>query len=415
MYQKPKGTRDILPDISCRWQKMEQNARDFAGKFGYREIRTPIFEETSLFLRSVGESSDVVSKEMYTFEDKGGRSLTLRPEGTAGVVRAFVENGLFNETLPLKVFYIGNNFRYENPQAGRYREHTQFGCECFGVDTPLGDIELIELARSFITSLGVKDFKLHINSIGCPHCRARFNKALKEFAFNNKQQFCEDCNRRMETNPLRMLDCKVEKCQKILNAAPKLKDYFCEDCRNHFNEVIRLLNEYKIDYVLDENLVRGFDYYTKTVFEFVCNNIDGNGKTLSIGGGGRYDNLVEEIGGKKVSCVGFGLGLDRIIMLMPEIEKTGVDVYVMNVGRVTPTQIYPIARKLRENGIKVECNLISRSFKSNFKFAEKLNAKYLCIIGDEEVNTKKYTLKNYKTQEEQKLDIEDIINYLKGE
>ncbi len=415
MYQKPKGTRDILPDVVKDWQKMESNAREIAGRFAFQEIRTPTFEETGLFLRSVGESSDIVSKEMYTFEDKGGRSLTLRPEGTAGVVRSFVENGLFNDVLPLKLFYIANNFRYENPQAGRYREHTQFGCEAFGVNTPIGDVELMELSTTFIKSLGIDNFSLHINSIGCPECRAKFNNAIKEFAKQNESELCADCKRRMETNPLRMLDCKVEGCKKLFKQGPKLSEYLCEECRDHFSEVQRLLKLANIDFVVDENLVRGFDYYTKTVFEYVCDDIDGTGRTLSIGGGGRYDNLVEEIGGKRVSCVGFGLGLDRILMLMPKYESPVVDVYVMNVGRVKLEDIYLVAQKLRQNGIKVECNELDRSFKSQFKLAEKLKAKFMCIIGDEEMHTNKYTLKNVESGEEKKLDIESIIKILKGE
>lgn len=415
MYQKPKGTRDILPDVVGKWQKMEKTARELTSKFGYKEIRTPTFEETNLFLRSVGESSDIVSKEMYTFEDKGGRSLTLRPEGTAGTVRAFVESGIFNGILPEKLFYIGNNFRYENPQAGRYREHTQFGVETFGIDTPLGDVEVMDLALSFMNELGIKNIELHINSIGCPHCRAKYNNALREFAEQNKSLLCEDCNRRMKTNPLRMLDCKNENCKEVLKNAPELCDYLCEDCKDHFVEVQHLLNLYKIPFVVDKNLVRGFDYYTKTVFELVCNNIDGNGKTLSVGGGGRYDNLVQEIGGKPVPCVGFGIGLDRTIMLLNESLPQCVDVYVMNVGSVGLDAIYGIAQTLRKNNIKTECNLINRSFKSHFKFAEKIQAKYLCIVGDEEMHTKKYTLKNLETQSEQKLELEEIIKVLKGE
>ena len=413
MYQKPKGTRDILPGTSEKWQKMESVARDFARRFGYKEIRTPTFEETSLFLRSVGESSDIVSKEMYTFKDKADRSLTLRPEGTAGVVRAFVENGLTNLGLPQKLFYIGNNFRYENPQAGRYREHTQFGAESFGVDTPIGELEAINLAVTYLKELGIKGAVLHINSIGCPTCRKTFNDALRKFGAENEKSFCEDCQRRMKTNPMRMLDCKNTNCQELLKKAPKLKDYLCEDCKTHFNIVQTLLKGSVINFVVDENLVRGFDYYTKTVFEFVCENIDGKGTKLSIGGGGRYDNLVEEFGGPKTSCVGFGLGLDRVIMLLGEQKEELPSVYVLNVGCISPEMTYSIVQELRKNGIKTVMNDNNKSFKAQFKFAEKIDATYVLIVGDEELKSGVFTLKNQKTNQEQKLNLADVLKQIK--
>ena len=413
MYQKPKGTRDILPGVSEKWQKMESTAREFARRFGYKEIRTPTFEETSLFLRSVGESSDIVSKEMYTFKDKADRSLTLRPEGTAGVVRSFVENGLTNLGLPQKLFYIGNNFRYENPQAGRYREHTQFGAESFGVDTPLGELEAINLAVSYLNELGIKGAVLHINSIGCPTCRKTFNDALRNFGAQNEQSFCDDCKRRMKTNPMRMLDCKNKMCQELLENAPKLKDYLCEECKAHFETVQKLLKNNNIKFVVDENLVRGFDYYTKTVFEFVCENIDGKGTKLSIGGGGRYDNLVEEFGGPKTSCVGFGLGLDRVIMLLGEQKEENPSVYVLNVGSVSPEMTYVIAEKLRKNGIKTIINDNNKSFKAQFKYAEKLGVSHVCIIGDEELKSGIFTLKDQTNNTEQKISLDEIIKLLK--
>ena len=413
MYQKPKGTRDILPDISPKWQKMESVARELAKQFGYAEIRTPMFEDTSLFLRSVGESSDIVSKEMYTFEDKGGRSLTLRPEGTAGVVRAFVENGLYNNALPQKMFYIGSNFRYENPQAGRYREHAQFGAESFGIDTPWGEVEAIDFAITYLKKLGVKEVELHINSIGCPECRAKYNQALKEFAEKYTDKLCEDCKRRAKTNPLRMLDCKNPECQKIYTKAPKLADYLCEDCKTHFAEVQKRLKENGVKFIVDPQLVRGFDYYTKTVFEFTCLNIDGAGKSLAVGGGGRYNNLVEEIGGKPTSCVGFGMGLDRLVMILPEQQPEGVDAYLMNAGSVEIDKIYPVAHKLRDAGLNIECNLINRSFKSQFNFANKINAKYVCILGDEDLKNGVWTVKNLATGEENKVKESELVGVLK--
>ncbi|MBR1925356.1 MAG: histidine--tRNA ligase [Clostridia bacterium] len=415
MYQKPKGTRDILPDTIYKWQYIEDVAKNQANKFGYEEIRIPTFEHTELFLRSVGESSDIVNKEIYTFKDKGGRSLSLRPEGTAGVVRAFIENGLVNEMLPQKYFYFVNNFRYENPQAGRFREHTQFGAETFGIDTPFGELEVIDLAKSILNKIGINSLILHINSIGCSNCKPNFNKALKEFADKNASKFCEDCQRRAKTNPMRMLDCKNEKCQELLTLAPKLEDFLCEDCKNHFQKVLQLLEQNNISFIIDKNLVRGLDYYTKTVFEFVCEDALGTGKKLTACGGGRYDNLVEELGGKRVSCVGFGMGLDRIVMSLPETKKPKIDVYFANAGSLGAESVYAIAKNLREKGLKVVCNLIDRSFKSHFKYAEKINAKYICFVGEEEQKTKVYSLKDLESGTETKVNEKDIEKFLKGE
>lgn len=409
MYQKPKGTRDILPAVMHRWHRMEEEARKHAARFGYREIRTPTFEETALFTRSVGESSDIVSKEMYTFEDKGGRSLTLRPEGTAGAVRAFVENGLFNEPLPQKLFYLTNNFRYENPQAGRYREHTQFGAECLGIASPLAELESLDLATSILKGLGI-DIRLVINSIGCPECRKNYNQVLAEYAGKHHDELCEDCKRRLKTNPLRMLDCKNEKCHQLWEKAPKLTEYLCPECKIHFEEVQKLLKANKIDFTVDSFLVRGFDYYTKTVFEFQA-SLDG--KTLAFGGGGRYDNLVEELGGKPTACVGFGLGLDRLVLLLPEIKPNGLDACIINAGEIKAEQTYPLVRTLREQGLAVEGNLAERSFKAQLKYADKLCAKYIIIIGDAESAGGFYTLKDLRTGQESKVSQEKLVKILK--
>lgn len=413
MYQKPKGTRDILPEISYKWQYMEEMAKQEAKKCGYQEVRTPTFESTDLFLRSVGESSDIVNKEMYTFKDKGDRSLTLRPEGTAGVVRAFVENGLVNDTMPQKMFYIVNNFRYENPQAGRFREHTQFGCESFGINTPFGELETITLAKTILDKVGVKNLSLHINSIGCQKCKPIFNRALSDFAEQNKTSFCEDCNRRMTQNPMRMLDCKNENCQQILKNAPKLKDYLCDECKEHFMKVLELLRQNGIEYVVDTSLVRGLDYYTKTVFEFISDNIDGKGKSLTVCAGGRYDGLVEEIGGKPTCCVGFGMGLDRLILLLSDVEKPQTDVYVLNVGGVSADKTFEIAKTIREQGYTAQSDLLDRSFKAQFKYAEKIDARYVLIVGDEELKTGVFNLKNQQSNTEEKLKLDEIIELLK--
>lgn len=413
MYQKLKGMRDIFAPTIYKWQKLESILKNLAQNFGCTEIRTPILEESNLFLRSVGESSDIVSKEMYSFKDKGNRDVTMRPEGTAGVVRAFVENGLFNEVLPQKFFYFVNNFRYENPQSGRFREHSQFGVEFFGVDTAYGELELISLVSEALKQLKITDTVLHINSIGHKDCRAKFNNALKQFAEQNKSKFCEDCKRRMETNPLRMLDCKSEGCQEILNSAPKLEDFLCDDCKLHFEKVKSLLLQNDIPFVVDSNLVRGLDYYNKTVFEFVKPNFDGKGGNLTVCGGGRYDGLVEEIGQKSVPCLGFGMGLDRVVALLQDCPLPQTDVYVMNVGSVGADVTFKIATKLRKENLVVQCNLVEKSFKAQFKFAEKINAKFVCIVGDEDVKNKIVTLKNLVSGDEQKMTEQELLNFFK--
>ncbi len=415
MYQKLKGMRDIFAPTIYKWQKVESILKTIAKNFGCTEIRTPVLEESSLFLRSVGESSDIVSKEMYSFKDKGNRDVTLRPEGTAGVVRAFVENGLFNDIMPQKFFYFVNNFRYENPQSGRFREHSQFGVEFFGVDTAFGELELIDLASNALKQVGISGLELHINSIGHKECRAKFNSALKQFAEQNKEKFCEDCQKRMQTNPLRMLDCKSKNCQEILKSAPKLEEFLCDDCKLHFENVKNLLKQNGIDFVVDANLVRGLDYYNKTVFEFIKPNFDGKGGSLTVCGGGRYDGLVEEIGQKPVTCLGFGMGLDRLVALLPEENPVQTDFYVMNVGSVNADVTYKIAKKLRENGFVVQSNLVEKSFKAQFKFAEKINAKFVCIVGDDDVKNGVITLKNLETGKEEKMSENDFFKKFKGE
>ena len=411
MYKKPKGTRDIFGLSINKWHKMENIAVDLAKQFNCSEIRTPTFEDSSLYLRSVGESSDIVTKEMYLFEDKAKRQMALRPEGTAGVVRAFIENGLQNQPLPQKYYYIGNNFRYENPQVGRYREFSQFGVECFGNESAWADVEMMQMCSLFVEKLGLKNTKLIINSIGCPNCRKLFNQALKEFAERNKDKLCEDCKTRTNKNPMRILDCKNANCQKILQNAPKLKDFLCNDCKNHFDMVKYGLEKIGVNFEVVENLVRGFDYYTKTVFEVVANNIDG--KPLSIGGGGRYDNLVEEMGGMPTNCVGFAMGLDRIVLLLNE-QNENIDVYLSNAGNVEISDIYLIANNLREQGFSVECNLTNKSLKKQFAFASKLGANFVCVLGDNEIKNKTITVKNLKTKQENQIELKSLVEYLKN-
>jgi len=316
MINIPKGTKDCLPQDSAKWQFIEKTARDVASRFNIKEIRTPTFEHTEVFLRGIGDTTDVVNKEMYTFNDKGGRSITLKPEGTAGVARAFVEKGLSSLTMPLKLFYITPCFRYERPQAGRLREFHQFGIEVFGADNASVDAEVILTARAFFEALGVTGLKLYINSIGCKKCRAEFNNALKNYLKERLSSMCETCQERFERNPLRILDCKEEKCKEITASAPKIIDYLCDDCKEHFIKLQNYLKTAGLEYEINPNIVRGLDYYTKTVFEFVSENIGSQG---TVCGGGRYDGLIEEFGGPKVSGVGFGLGLERLVLLMESL------------------------------------------------------------------------------------------------
>ena len=313
MINIPKGTKDMLPEDAFKWHFVESKAREVAALFGFKEIRTPTFEHTELFSRGVGETTDIVNKEMYTFTDKGGRSVTLRPEGTAGVARAFIENGLQAQTLPMKAYYLASVFRYERPQSGRLREHHQFGVELYGSELPSAEGEVISLAYTFLTSVGLKSLRLFINSIGCPACRAEYNRALREYIGANLSEMCGKCRDRFDRNPLRILDCKEEKCHKITAGAPRITDYLCDECREHFAAVRRRLDELGIAYTVNPMIVRGLDYYTRTVFEFVSDDIGAQG---TVCGGGRYNNLVEEVGGKHTPAIGFGLGLERLLLVL---------------------------------------------------------------------------------------------------
>lgn len=409
MYQRPKGTRDILPDDAKIWQIMESAVKQTAKEYNVDEIRTPIFEDVSLFLRSVGESSDIVNKEMYVFKDKGNRTMALRPEGTAGVVRACIENGLFNSALPLKLFYIGNNYRYENPQAGRYREFTQFGVEYFGCDSPMADAELILLLRDILTKLNITNYQIHINSIGCPDCRKVYNEQIRQFASNNIDKLCDDCKHRANTNPLRMLDCKDTNCQQILSHMPKLKDIMCEDCKTHFQSVLSILDDFGVQYIINPNLVRGLDYYSRTVFEFVA---DIDGKPLAFGGGGRYDYLVQEMGANPVPACGFAIGMDRLKLLIQHTDAPRDLVYIANAGSVTVTETLKLAKVMREAGIKVETNMNNRSFKAQMKYVDKIDARFLVVVGDDELTNNVFTVKNLATGEDCVVPAQNLIQYL---
>ncbi len=415
MIEIPKGTKDMLPQNAYKWHFVENTARNVAKLFNVKEIRTPVFEHTELFLRGVGDSTDIVNKEMYTFLDKGERSITLKPEGTAGVARSYIENGLFNNPQPTKMYYISPIFRYENPQAGRLRQHHQFGIEYYGSESPKMEAEVIKLASVFLKSIGLGDVVVHINSIGCPDCRKKYNQALRDFIASKLDNMCGDCKRRYTTNPLRILDCKVDNCQKLLQGRPMIQDYLCDDCKQHFATIKSLLDSQKINYVVDYNVVRGLDYYTRTVFEFYA-NVDGLGATAVVGGGGRYDGLVEQIGGPHTPAVGFGMGIERLLMikeqLASQVENNELAyVYVAKQPNIETNLDVEIANLLRENGISCEVDLLERSFKAQFKYANKLGVKYVICLGQEEIDNNTVTIKNMQDGQEDKVAIDKIVDF----
>lgn len=417
MINIPKGTKDVLPNLSYKWQFIEKSARETAEIFNIKEVRTPVFEHTELFLRGVGETTDVVNKEMYTFEDKGGRSITLKPEGTAGAVRMFIENGLASTPLPLKTYYIAPCFRYERPQAGRLREFHQFGVEVFGAKSAETDAEVIFAASTFLNKLGIKKTELQINSIGCRICRAEYNKALKEYFRPHLAQMCETCRSRFDKNPLRMLDCKEEKCKKITAGAPKILDYLCEDCKTHFEKVKSLLSANNVPYVVNSGIVRGLDYYTKTVFEFISTDIGAQGAVCA---GGRYDNLVEELGGPSLPAIGFAAGIERLMLLM---ENTGVSfpeeqkplIYVAGMDEQTRAKAFEIVAQLRAKGINAEADLMERSVKAQFKYADKLGAQYVAVIGGNELISGEANIKNMAEGTQTAVKFDKIYAYLTKE
>lgn len=407
-----KGTKDVLPKDVHKNQYVEATLIDVAERFGYKEIRTPSFEHTQLFQRGVGDTTDVVQKEMYTFDDKGGRSITLRPEGTAGAVRSYLENGLCNEALPQKVCYLGPCFRYEKPQAGRLREFHQFGAECFGTASPLADAELIAFAKLIFDTLNVKDLSLEINSIGCPTCRAEYHKALKEYFSARKDELCATCQDRLDRNPMRILDCKSPICSDIAKDAPVVIDYLCDECREHFEKVQSYLKAMNIEYTINSKIVRGLDYYTKTVFEFVSNAIGSQG---TVCGGGRYDGLVEELGGQKTPSLGFAMGLERLMLVleaqnadMPEPVKP--DLFVIAIGDKATLTAIDIVKDMRADGFTALLDLNQRSVRAQMKYADKLNAKYSVIIGDNEVEEGNAKLKNMQTGEENEIAIGKFVS-----
>ena len=422
LTQAPRGTRDVLPDESYLWQLIEKTQREVCALHGIREVRTPVFEHTELFQRSVGDTTDVVQKEMYTFMDRGDRSITLKPEGTAGTVRAFIESSLYAQPLPQKMCYINCPvFRYEAPQSGRLREHHQFGIEIFGAPDASCDAELISLALDVIGRMGVKNLMLRINSIGCPECRETYKKRLIEFLNERKGDLCKDCLNRLERNPLRVLDCKEEGCKRATVGAPSILDNLCDECKTHFENLKRYLDAMGIKYEVDSRIVRGLDYYTKTVFEIITKVPGENGKPdseLTVCGGGRYDGLVEQVGGPKCAGIGFGMGTERLIMVMkqqgvqPEPPRL-YDAFIVTMGDDARVEGIKLARELRANGVKCDIDHAARSMKAQFKYANKLGAPVVAVIAGDELAQGVVKIKDMAKSEEHTIARADVAAEIK--
>ena len=409
--QRPKGTQDWYGSDMHKRTIIEAAARELCKVYNIKEVITPVFEHTVLFQRGVGETTDVVQKEMYTFEDKGHRSITLKPEGTAGAIRAYLENNMYAEPAPTKLFYVTPAFRYEQPQSGRLRQHHQFGVEFVGSKSPLVEVELISLVTTFIRKIGLKDARLHINSIGCPNCRKTYNEALLSYLRAHEDHLCPTCRERMKKNPLRVIDCKVPECKEIVKDAPRTIDYLDDECREHFEELQSLLTEMNIPYEIDTGIVRGLDYYTKTVFEFV--NSDG----FTLCGGGRYDNLVHEIDEKQnIPSVGFGMGIERINYFLDKEQvalepEPAIELYVGILGKEARAKAYKIVNALRMAGVVVETDYMDRSVKAQMKYANKLGAKHTVILGENELNSNKANIKNMETGEQTEVALDAIAAY----
>ena len=404
--QAPKGTKDMLPQDAYKWHFVENKFREIAKFYGMREIRTPMFEHTDLFLRGVGDTTDIVQKEMYTFNDKGNRSITLKPEGTSPVVRAFIENRLFNEAQPTKLYYAIPCFRYENVQKGRLRQFHQFGTEVFGSKEPSMDAEVIAFAMEFLKSLGLKSLSLNINNLGCPNCRPKYNEALKKFLEENYDDLCGLCQSRFDKNPMRILDCKNKNCGEITKNAPIILDYMCEECDSHFAEVKKYLDILNIPYTVDPGIVRGLDYYTKTIFEILNDD-------FTVCGGGRHDRLIEQLGGPEMPAVGFGLGIERLLLTLKnegiEIPSEGLyDLYVGARGEEGKLASFKLANTLRTRGIKTEINHMGRSLKAEMKYANKIGAKFTVVLGDDELQTGNAKLKRMSDGEQFEVNLNNI-------
>lgn len=406
--KRPNGTEDVIPKNVHKWHTVEKIARDVAESFGFSEIRIPTFENTDLFLRSVGETTDVVQKEMYSVIAKETK-FTLRPEGTAGTIRAMLQNGLMNEAMPQRVFYILSCFRHERPQAGRLREFHQFGLEMAGSQSPSADAEVISLAKTLLDRLGLKNIELYINSIGCPECRAKYHAALKEYFEIKKSELCDTCLSRLEKNPMRILDCKSPICSEIAKDAPIILDYLCEECSEHFTKLQKYLTNLGIAFKVNPKIVRGLDYYTKTVFEFVTTEIGAQG---TVCGGGRYDGLIEQLGGQHTPALGFAMGIERILITMEKqncdfLQPRKCDLYIAPMDDAALEKAMLIARDLREYGYWVEYDVIGRGLKAQMKYANKIDAAFTIVLGENELTSGKVKVKNMAKGEELELDLDD--------
>ena len=398
----PKGTKDMMPDQAYKWHYIEKAFTEICRKYGFDEIRTPVFEHTELFQRGVGDTTDIVQKEMYTFQDYGKRSITLKPEGTSPVVRAYTEHKLYAGVQPTKLYYNIPCFRYEKPQSGRLREFHQFGVETFGTADMMADAEIISLAYDFLQEMGITDIELRINSVGCPHCRKKHREALREFLKPKYDQLCDTCKDRFDRKPMRIIDCKSPVCHELVQGAPMMIDYMCDDCADAFEQLKSNLDAMGIEYTVDPGIVRGLDYYTKTAFEFVTTKIGAQG---TVCGGGRYDHLVEEIGGPATPGVGFGLGKERLLLTMEacgvEIpEPAGADVFIAVMGDEAKAAGLKLMRELRQNGLAVQMDIMGRNIKNQFKYANRIHASKTVVIGQDELENDSFTIKNMETSEQ---------------
>ncbi len=410
LTSRPRGTNDIIPGEIELWLELEDKIRAVCHAYGYKELRTPMFEHTELFQRGIGDTTDIVEKEMYTFIDRGKRSITLRPEGTAPLVRAYIENNLGGGSLPVKLFYYGPMFRYERPQAGRYRQFTQFGCEALGSEDPLLDVEAIALPLEIYQACGLHGFEVELNSIGCPECRSAYRTALVAYFEPLAETMCGSCHGRLHRNPLRLLDCKVESCQANIAGAPSIIEYLCTDCAEHFAAVRTYLDELKIPYTLNPRLVRGFDYYTRTVFEVISSEL---GSQNAIGGGGRYDGLVEEVGGKPTPAVGYAVGVDRLLLALKSQDKLqaslpGPDAYIVHFGGDTKRKAAQIAHGLRGQGLWIELDYADRSIKAQMKAANRLNSHYVLVIGEDELAKNQAVLRDMNDGQEKFVALDEV-------
>ena len=417
LTKAPRGTKDITPKDSYKWNYVENKFREVCSLYGYEEMRTPVFEHTELFKRSVGDTTDIVQKEMYSFTDKGDREITLKPEGTAGVVRAFIENKLYADTQPTKLFYMTPCFRYERPQAGRQRQFHQFGIETLGSDKPSIDAEVIALAVQFFNEVGLKDLAVSINSVGCPVCRPKYNEKLKAYLETKVDVLCETCLDRKDKNPMRVIDCKNPVCQENLTDIPFMVDNLCEECEDHFTKVKTYLDEMDVKYIVDKKIVRGLDYYKKTAFEIISNDI---GSQSTVCGGGRYDGLVEQIGGPNgVSGIGFGLGVERLLLTLEnnniEIQNSmSTDIFIVTIGDEAKTKSFKLLKDLRYNHISADNDHLDRSVKAQFKYSDKINSKFTIVIGEDELKNDSATLKNMSTSEQTTVKLSELVEELKN-